>query len=582
MTSSTAPNRDFDYVIAGGGSAGCVTAARLSEDPSVRVLLIEAGQDTAPGREPPEILSPAPIVIFHGTRYLWPNLRVIPFRGRKGDRFYEQGRVLGGGSSVNAQVGNRGIPDDYDEWARLGADGWRWHDVLPYFRKLERDFDYGDDAQMHGDKGPIPIYRVPRAEWPEFSVRLAKAVENTGLPDIKDQNGVFEDGHFPPAFTNENYQRVSAARAYLPEEVRNRPNLTIVTDSLVTELAFDGTTATGLTYEGPKGRVHVSAGEVILSLGALQTPAMLMRAGIGPADVLAKHGIAPRVVLEGVGKNLRDHPGTHICAVVKPHARMPKGLVKPGHVAVRFTSTSRTSLPSDLYVQTGLSSGWHAVGQRVAYFYLWLNKSRSTGEVTLKDTNPRSMPDVRLNLLSADGDAERLADGFRFIARLLRDPEMANVIEEPFAVRFSPFIRFVSQVRRFNRVMMAVVARVLDGPKWLRDVLTRHVLSNAPSLDRLLNNEELLIKYLKSHAMSVSHVSGTCRMGRPDDPGTVVDAEGRVRGTRGLRVIDASVMPSIPRANTNLVVMMISEKMCDSIRARSSHGGAAIAQDANV
>lgn len=555
----------FDYVIAGGGSAGCVAAARLSEDPGITVLLIEAGMDTVPGREPAEIRSPAPTVIFYGTRYLWPDLRVIPFKDRRDSRFYEQGRVLGGGSSVNAQVGNRGIPDDYDEWERRGATGWGWQNVLPHFRKLERDLDYGDVREMHSGQGPIPIYRVPRSEWPEFSLQLAAAAEQAGLRDIGDQNGVFTDGYFAPAYTNENQQRVSAAMAYLTSAVRARPNLTILTNSLVTHIDFSGQRATGVVLE-TSGRVRrVQAGEVILALGALQTPAMLMRAGIGPAAVLKQHGITPRVPREGVGKNLRDHPGTHLCALVKPHARMPLRLKKSGHVAMRFTSSTGVSLPSDLYMHSGLSSGWHGVGRRVAYFYVWLNKSRSTGEVLLRDTDPRSMPVVHMNLLAADGDAERLADGFRFIAQLLCSASMATVIEHPFAVRFSPFIRMMSQVRRSNRWIMGILGWLLDGPAWLRRLLVRHVLSNAPSIDALLRDQAKLKSYLQQYAMSVSHVTCTCRMGRPDDPLAVVDPEGRVYGVESLRVIDASVMPSLPRANTNLATMMIAEKITDAI-----------------
>lgn len=555
----------YDYVIAGGGSAGCVAASRLSENPAVRVLLIEAGRDTPPGREPAEIRSPVPAVIFHGTRYLWPKLRVAAFRGRRAQRFYEQARVLGGGSSVNAQVGNRGIPEDYEEWQRLGAEGWDWQGVLPYFRRLERDLDYAGNVAMHGADGPVPIYRVPRSDWGALSQQLAAALEDVGLHDIGDQNGVFEDGYFSTAFTNENNHRVTAAMAYLPAEVRRRDNLVILTDSLVTRITFSGQRACGLAYEAKGRAFEVTAGEVILALGALQTPAMLMRAGIGPSDILQRHGIAPRAVREGVGKNLCDHPGTHLCAVVKPQARMRAGATKAAQVALRFTSRSPYSAVSDLYLQSGIASAWHKVGQRVSYFYLALYKFRSRGEVTLKDADPHSMPDVNLNLLDAEGDAERLAEGFRYTAALLSTPQMSSVIDPPFALRYSPFIRFVNQVRPLNRLVMTILGRMLDGPAWLRRLLGRYLLSNGPSLGKLLADDARLIDYLKHNMMSVFHVSGTCRMGRPDDPQAVVDAEGRVYGIDGLRIVDASVMPVIPRANTNVVTFMVAEKMCDAI-----------------
>lgn len=562
----------FHHVIIGGGSAGCVLASRLSADPARRILLIEAGEDTPPGAEPEAITSPTPVAIFHGRRFLWRGLRVTPFpAGRpRNRRFYEQGRVLGGGSSVNAQVGNRGIPQDYDDWAAAGAEGWGWAGVLPYFRKLETDGDYG--GPLHGKDGPLPIGRVPRSLWPAFSTALAQALEARGWRDIEDQNGVFEDGYFAAAYTNTDVTNARARRAsipmvYLTPEVRARANLTIHTGAFVTALVMEGERATGVEYELDGAPRRVRAGEVILSAGAIHSPALLMRAGIGPAEELARHGIVPRILREGVGRNLRDHPGTHLCAYVPPVRRMAPGLRKSGHVALRFSSGLPGAPPSDLYMHNGVSSAWHGVGQRVAYFYFWVNKSRSTGRITLRGRDPRLLPRVEMNLLDDPSDVARLAEAFRQIAAVMREPAMGEVLQDPFALRYSPFIRFMSQLRRSNRLVMGALGRLLDGPAPLRRLLLRHIVSNAPSIERLLADPALLERYLRQNAMSVSHVSCTCRMGRADDPLAVVDTAGRVHGAAALRVVDASVMPGLPRANTNLATVMIAEKMADAILA---------------
>ncbi|UDQ91367.1 GMC family oxidoreductase N-terminal domain-containing protein, partial [Xanthobacter autotrophicus] len=234
----------FDTVIVGGGSAGCVMANRLSADPAHSVLLIEAGEDTPPGAVPDAIADSYPMGLFHGDRFVWPGLSAFTARrsdGSQGSRAYEQGRVMGGGSSINVQSANRGLPRDYDEWAALGAAGWGWDDVLPFFIKLERDLDCG--GPLHGKDGPIPIRRIPPPGWPPFAEAATSAFAASGLPRRLDQNGEFEDGVFPPAFNNEHDRRVSAAIGYLDAATRARPNLVIWPRTRLLRLRMDGARA---------------------------------------------------------------------------------------------------------------------------------------------------------------------------------------------------------------------------------------------------------------------------------------------------------------------------------------------------
>lgn len=244
---------DFDYIIVGGGSAGSVLANRLSARSANKALVCEAGEDTPPGKEPSEVLDSYPGTAYLNNRFLWKDLKVStevvshnndPTAPKPRLRKYEQARVLGGGSSINGQMANRGAPTDYDEWHARGATGWKWDNVLPYFKKLERDLDFDDE--WHGKDGPIPVRRVPETQWPGHAKALAAAFKSNGYKYLSDQNGKFEDGYFPITISNANEQRVSASIGYLNAAVRQRPNLTISTHTQVTALLFEDLKCVGV------------------------------------------------------------------------------------------------------------------------------------------------------------------------------------------------------------------------------------------------------------------------------------------------------------------------------------------------
>jgi 5-(hydroxymethyl)furfural/furfural oxidase len=556
--------KKWTHIIVGGGSSGCVLANRLSAIPTNRVLLIEAGPDLLPGAEPPEILSPSPAVIFLGTRYLWPNSRVIPFAGRSKTRFYEQARVIGGGSTVNVQVANRGTPADYDGWSKLGARGWDWESVLPYFKRLERDLDF--TGPLHGNDGPIPVSRVMRDGWSPFSRELAKDLESHDFSDIFDQNARFEDGYFAIAYSNESNARVSASMAYLTTKVRERENFKLLTDTFVTRLIVQNKVAVGIEYERDGKRLQALAREVILCAGAIRTPGLLLRAGIGPGEDLRALGIEVAHHSPGVGRNLREHPGTHICALVDPAFRSSLSR-KAGQIAFRFSSGTDEYDVSDLYVNTGAMSAWHGVGRRLAYFYLWLNKSHSRGRVTIGSADPYAAPKVEVNLLSDQRDVARLAFGFRKLAQIVRSMESRGVVHNAFPVRWSAAVRFVTQINRYNAAIMGALGQSLDGPDHIRRFVIKRLIANAPPLNALLADPSKLERYLSFNASSVWHPCGTCKMGEEADPVAVTDPQGRVYGIRNLRIADASIFPNIPRANTNIPVIMAAEKISDDLIA---------------
>ncbi|MER8772175.1 GMC family oxidoreductase N-terminal domain-containing protein [Mesorhizobium sp. M0960] len=552
----------FDYIIVGGGSSGCVMANRLSAQGS-RVLLIEAGSDTPPNAIPEDILDANPTRAYLNADYQWPSLEVTTVGDGRKPIYYEQARILGGGSSINGLVANRGGPEDYDGWASSGATGWGWEEVLPYFLRLESDLDFTDE--FHGRDGPLPIQRVRRSDWSGFIRAVSEAYDALGIHFRPDFNGAFGDGYSVVPLTARNGQRVSAAMAYLSETVRSRSNLAILSGTTVVQLTSSGTMVTGVETESKSGRQSFSASTVILCAGTLHSPALLMRSGIGAAEQLTKLGIPIVADLKGVGQNLQEHAAISLSAYLKPGDRMSPDV--SGHIQMhaRYSSGYDGCPSTDMAISALAKSSWHPVGQRLGTLSLWVNRSYSTGAITLKDRAHTIESEVNFNWLSDKRDIERLKQGFRLMARLLQQSSLSSMAIDAFPSAWNTRAKRVSRITRKNYVLTSILARLMDSSPQLRRWLIRQVITDGQSISDLLNNEEQLDQFVRLNVIGSSHPTSTCKMGAASDPGAVTDPSGRVHGVSGLRIADASVMPFCPRANTNIPTIMVAEKMADVI-----------------
>lgn len=518
----------YDYVIVGAGSAGCVLANRLSADPSSRVLLLEAGGPD----DSPLIHTPAMMAMLSDTRFDW-RYRTVPQPQCNMRRFFwPRGRTLGGSSSINYMIYIRGHAGDYDQWRDLGNPGWGWADVLPFFKKAENNERLGEP--FHGRGGPLAVadlrFRHPLAEM------FVAAAENTGLARNGDFNGERQDGCGFYQVTQKEGVRWSTASAYLRPALE-RPNLTVLTNALACRIRFDSRRAAGVEYVR-RGSVSAAEArrEVILCGGTINSPHLLMLSGVGPADEIRRHGVDVVQDLRGVGMNLQDHLGTwlryEITQPISLYGATPEQLAA---VQAEYESTRQGVLTSNV-AEAGAFLRTEARFDKpnLQAFFLPYCLTEAPGEAPQPDrhgislvfyvTRPASRG--RIALASADPLDQPLID-----PNYLADPD--------------DLAQFVAGIRMARQILAA---------KPLGSILGREI---GPGPDA--HSDDAIAAYVRNRASgTIFHPVGTCRMG--NDPLAVVDAALRVRGVDGLRVVDASVMPTLVGGNTNAPTIMIAER----------------------